>query len=79
MTEPNRLEKELKPDWKEWIPIYGLKQVRDDLYNKSFDPGKQPTKFRALALYHGITGFLTIFGAIYGIHYTSELIKKILE
>lgn len=79
MKTPNKLENELKPDWKEWIPIYGVKQVVDDISNKKFIPPERYGRFVGLIIYQSITTSAGIMGTASGIYHISELIKKIFE
>lgn len=66
--KPESLERKLgKPDWKQWLPIYGIYQIIKDSHNN------KPTMVdeRDSAKYWGMTIYqsVSIFGTVGGIGY----------
>lgn len=56
------LEGKLKPDWKQWIPIYGIYQTEKD-----FDEGKPVIMNRACSSYQALSSIAVSAGVIYGL------------
>ena len=79
MNTPNQLENKLKPDWKEWIPIYGVYQVGKDIRTGRFVPPERYGRFVGLIIYQGLFGAAGVMGASAGLYYTSEFVKRMLE
>jgi len=67
------LDRELeKPDWKQWIPLFGLREI----YRANFvenvpaindDSENNPVRYRGAIIYHSITVAGTTAGTIYGL------------
>lgn len=55
------LEEKLKPDWKQWAPVYGLIQIYKD--SSSGKPTIMDNSYAGI--YHGITLGASILGAAY--------------
>ena len=72
------LEKE-KPDWKQWIPVYGLREI----YRANFveiapaindDKENHPIRYHGSYIYHAVTTIAAGAGAMYGL---AQLVEKL--
>lgn len=76
-SEPQNLEKELeKPDWKQWIPVYGLSRIyRAEIDGApSISDENYPIRCSGSCAYHGITAATAIVGTMYGL---TQLVEKL--
>jgi len=63
MEKTNQLEKNKNPDWKQWIPIYGVYQIIKDALNDKpslYGGGTNITKQLVGTVYHGVVTFFPI-------------------
>jgi len=76
--EPKSLETRLeRPDWKQWLPIYGVYRVLKDAKDNKpniLNPDGAPIIFYGASAYQAIS----IVGLINGITYLPELAQKLL-
>jgi len=71
---PDSLEQRSnKPDWKQWLPVYGIHQInKDHSKDKPLIIDQNMFSFSASLAYHAVSTVATISGAVYGLYQLAE-------
>ena len=69
---PSLEEKLENPDWKQWIPVFGVREIyRANFIEKApainDDPVNHPIRYEVSNWYHAATSAIAVVGAAYGV------------